>query len=132
VTIPNLALQAVRALGIDAPAGFNGTFSTFHLLAPNDRIRVTNYSTAYVRANPEQFTSSEYTVAVRFAPVSEMVSDSFDYRDFFRETGSNAVELIGAPLVNIGQTASKLALVAPLVLIVLAGFYASRQGWLKR
>lgn len=40
MTIPQASLMALPALGIAKPSGFDGTFATFGLLAPEDRISV--------------------------------------------------------------------------------------------
>lgn len=119
MTIPQLALQAVASLGIQKPAGFDGTFATFYLLSPQDRIRVTNYSREYVKANPTVFTPETVAVAVQFDPISEdEIDETIDWGAFWEETAHNGETLILDPIVNVGETASLLAKAAPLILIV--------------
>jgi len=122
MTIPNLALQALTALGIPRPAGFDGTFNTFGLLSPADRTRVTNYSVAFVRANPEMFSESETAVAVRFDPIAGPQDTSFDLGEFFSEVGENAEDLIVDPVVNIGRTAGATLNALPLIALAVGAY----------
>lgn len=130
MTIPQLALQAVTALGIEKPAGFDGTFATFHLLKPSDRIKVTNYSRDFVKAHPDLFESATVAVAVQFDSISENeIDDGFDWGDFVSEVGNNADDLILTPVVNVGKTVSFLAYLAPLAIIL--GLYLFAKGKIK-
>lgn len=122
MTIPALALQALTALGIRRPEGFDGTFNTFNLLSPADRTRVTNYSVSFVRANPEMFTTEEANVASRFDPVAGPQDTSFDIEEFFSEVGDNAEELIIDPVVNVGRTTGAVLNILPLVAVGIGAF----------
>lgn len=123
MTIAETSVLAVSALGIPKPAGFDGSFASFGALQPNDRIRVTNWVSAYVRDHPEKFTPAQVNVAdgpdgtgwVAEEMTDESTLDTVD--EFFREMGNEGISLVGDPLVSIGKASSVILSLVPLILV---------------
>lgn len=123
MTIPQASVAALEALGIDQPAGFDGTFATFGLLSPQDRISVTRWVKNYVSSNPALFTSAEVTVANSFGDVSDMVDASFDTDLFWNEVENNANNLVVTPVQNLGNAAGIALNAIPFILLAAAAYF---------
>lgn len=123
MTIPQASLQALTALGIAKPSGFDGTFSTFGLLAPEDRISVTRWVRNYVVDNPTLFTTQEVTVANTFGDVGEQIDESFDVSLFWEEVGANAQNLVVTPIQNVGNATGVVLNLVPLLLLGAVAYF---------
>ncbi len=115
--------MALPALGIAKPSGFDGTFATFGLLAPEDRISVTRWVRNYVVDNPALFTAQEVTVANTFDDVGEQLDEGFDYSLFWGEVGNNAQTLVVTPVQNLGNATGVLLNLAPLLLLGAVAYF---------
>lgn len=122
-TVPQASIAALESLGIDQPAGFDGTFATFHLLSPQDRISVTRWVKNYVTQNPVLFTPETVAVAEQFGDVADLDDASFDYDLFWTEVGNNASDLVIKPVQNIGATSGLLLNALPVILIAAAAYF---------
>ena len=122
-TVPQASLAALEALGIDQPAGFDGTFNTFGLLSAQDRISVTRWVKNYISSNPTQFTTAEVAVADSFGDVSDMVDASFDTDLFWNEVENNANNLVVTPVQNLGNVAGIALNAIPFVLLAAAAYF---------
>lgn len=125
MTIPEASLLAVNRLGITRPSGFDGTFATFGLLQPQERIEVTRWVKNYVQQNPDQFRPAEVNVANSFGDVADLEDYSYgeQWSDFMETFTDRGYDLVGSPLVNIGESASLIAKAIPLLVIAGAIYF---------
>jgi hypothetical protein len=108
---------------IGLPDSFDGSMTAYGNLAREQQIELTQGMIAYIQSNPGSFTPAQVETARIEAPRAATLTPedtSFSFSAFFNELETNAGNVIGAPLVSIGNGVSQAVNLVGTLLPILA------------
>lgn len=124
MTIPELRIKGNTELGINK-SPFDGSVASYASLSDAEKIKLTNWMSAYIAGHPSEFTPQQVNVADGPDGQGFTIEQVEEYGfweqavDFTEAVGDEAVDLIVEPLSDIGKSISYLTnLVVPVALVV--------------
>lgn len=121
MTIAQLRQHVGRQIGL--PDSFDGSMSAYGSLTREQQIELTQGMIAYIQSHPASFTPAQVETARVEAPRAATLTpedESFSFSAFFNELETNAGNVIGAPLVSIGNGLSQAVNLVGTLLPILA------------
>lgn len=118
MTIQTATCLVGRSQGLSAD--FDGSTAAVNALPTDAKLALTAGLGAYIRANPADFTAGQNSTAQSMAGLSgaPLQDAGFSMSDFGSEVLTNADNLIGKPLENIGSSFSAVLGALPALLFV--------------
>lgn len=102
MTIPQLRQLIGNQVGL--PASFDGSITAYGALTRAQQIELTQGMLAYIREHPGEFGDKQVQTAnAEGSRDLALVDPSFDWSQFMTEFEANAYDVVGKPLVAVGQ-----------------------------